>query len=365
MGISVFHLDIEKGWRGGQVQLLGLIEELGKSGGQINCFLLHHHRNETWKKSRVLSQNAKFSYHGWHQIFSIVRFIKKNNITIIHAHSSRSQDIALALSFILPGLKTVVSRKVDFHRGKGWYNRYKYITPKVSLWIAVSHGVKSVLVADGVASEKIAVVHDGIRVSRWQKPADKMVVERLKQKLSIDKNSIVFGIVAALVDHKDHRTLFHAFKQVVEKLPRARLVVVGDGELSEELLVLREKLGLEKTLFMVGFQSEIEPYFSLFDIFVLSSHMEGLGSSLIDAMACGLPVVATEAGGIPELVIDKENGVLVPIRDSDALAQAMVLVAGNEKLKKKFSRNNIIRAKEFDVSVMAGKTRDLYLGLSG
>jgi glycosyltransferase involved in cell wall biosynthesis len=132
------------------------------------------------------------------------------------------------------------------------------------------------------------------------------------------------GNVAALTEHKDHDTLIRAAAQVVERQPRARFVIVGDGELREPLTALAASLGLAEHVVFTGFRRDIDRLMPAFDVFCLSSILEGLGTSLLDAMSFSRPIVATRAGGISEAVADGETGLLVVPRDIGGLAVALL-----------------------------------------
>ena len=123
--------------------------------------------------------------------------------------------------------------------------------------------------------------------------------------------------VAALVPHKGQRHLIDAFAEVVRAVPDARLVILGQGELHDALSRQVHQHGLDKHVMLPGFRTDVLSLMKTADIFVMSSVMEGLGTSLLDAMACARPIVATDTGGIPEVVVHEETGLLVPPRDAE------------------------------------------------
>ena len=136
------------------------------------------------------------------------------------------------------------------------------------------------------------------------------------------------GNVAALTGHKDHATLVEAMALLRPRAPEARLVIAGEGELRSDLEALVRERGLEDRVIFAGFRRDLDRLLPAFSVFCLSSHLEGLGTSVLDAMAFGLPVVATAAGGIPEAVQDGVTGRVVPPRDPGALAGALAEVLG-------------------------------------
>jgi len=144
--------------------------------------------------------------------------------------------------------------------------------------------------------------------------------------LGVPAGAPVVGNVAALTGHKDHATLLAAAARVIARVPEARFVIVGQGELEGRLRMQAQALGLEGRVVFAGFRPDVDALIPAFDVFCLSSHMEGLGTSLLDAMCYGRAVVGTAAGGIPEAVEDGVTGRVVPPRQPDALAAALTEV---------------------------------------
>jgi glycosyltransferase involved in cell wall biosynthesis len=145
-----------------------------------------------------------------------------------------------------------------------------------------------------------------------------------RRELGWKPGEALVGNVAHLADHKGQRYLVEAIPRVLLECPRTRFVIVGEGELEEELKSLAASLGLGDRLTFTGFRTDVPAILDALDLFVMSSHLEGLGTIVLDAMAAGKPVVATRAGGIPEIIEDGRSGLLVPARDPAALAAAVV-----------------------------------------
>ena len=150
------------------------------------------------------------------------------------------------------------------------------------------------------------------------------------EALWLPHHAPLVGNVAALVPHKGQRYLIEAAHLVVREIPDARFVILGEGELREHLERLVHEHNLEKHVLLPGFRTDVLGCIKGFDVFAMSSVTEGLGTSLLDAMACATPIVATRTGGIPEIVEDGVNGLLVPPRDAPALARAIVRLLNDE-----------------------------------
>jgi glycosyltransferase involved in cell wall biosynthesis len=171
--------------------------------------------------------------------------------------------------------------------------------------------------------------------------------------------------VAALVPHKGQRYLIEAAHLVVQKIPDARFVIFGEGELREHLEHLVREHHLEKHVLLPGFRTDVIGCIKGFDLFVMSSVTEGLGTSLLDAMACRKAIVATRAGGIPEVVDEGRTGRLVDPRDPRQLADAIVTLIQDEAMRKRMADAGYARVrKRFTVERMVADTAAVYARLA-
>jgi glycosyltransferase involved in cell wall biosynthesis len=179
-----------------------------------------------------------------------------------------------------------------------------------------------VLLRSRLPEERLRLVHEGVP-DRAPRPGGRAAL----RELGVRDDAPVVGNVAALADHKDHATLLEAAARVVKERPDVRFLIVGEGERRDSLLAHRLRLGLEDQVIFAGFRSDLDSLIPAFDVFCLSSRLEGLGTSLLDAMAFARPIVATGAGGIPDAVVDGLNGRVVPVGDPAALAAALLELA--------------------------------------
>jgi glycosyltransferase involved in cell wall biosynthesis len=255
---------------------------------------------------------------------------------------------AAALGGLAPAL--VASRRVDFHLNKNSLARWKH--RQVDCFIAASEAIRLMLLADGVPADRTVTVHEGIDLHHvLAAPA-----VNIHEAFFLPHGAPVVGNVAALVPHKGQRHLVEAAHLVVQEVPDARFVILGEGELREHLERQVREHHLEKHVLLPGFRPDVLGCMKRFDVFAMSSITEGLGTSLLDAMACSRPIVATTAGGIPEVVEDGVTGTLVPPRDHQAMASAIVTLladphrrqamgaAGHERLKERFTVERMISA---------------------
>jgi glycosyltransferase involved in cell wall biosynthesis len=246
---------------------------------------------------------------------------------------------------------------IDTHRAK----RRKYLDRRVDRYLAISSGVERCLLNGGVKPERIRRVPSGIDLSRFERvSAD----TEWRKSLELPEGRVLMGSVAALAPHKDQPTLLQAFARMLRMGIDAHLVILGEGGQRRRLESLCLELGVGDRVIMPGFTREVLPRMLCFDLFVLSSHLEGLGTAILDAMALGLSVVATRTGGIPDAVIEGETGRLVPPRDVEGMAHAMAAMARDPELRRRMGDAGRERVRaHFDVRRTVELTMEAYAEL--
>jgi glycosyltransferase involved in cell wall biosynthesis len=328
----VVMVNTEHGWRGGENQLLLLVRGLPAACPVVTvCQPGSPLADELRRHGCALRELAMGGQLDLLAAWRLRRLARDLDARALHAHTSHAH--ALCLLAALGGDPPVlVTRRVDFPVKRGVVARWKY-GARVRRFIAVSAAVAEVLAAGGVARERIAVIRDGVDPERFAAAAPPV----LRRELALPDGAVLVGCVAQLTDHKDHRTLLAAWAEVEARAPQAWLAIVGQGELEAELKAQAATLGLKRAVF-TGFRRDMPEVMRSLDVFTLSSHLEGLGSSVMDAMFCGLPVVATWAGGLGELVADGVTGLLVGVRDHQALATALARVILDPALRQCFGQ---------------------------
>jgi len=181
--------------------------------------------------------------------------------------------------------------------------------------------------ADGVIGSrivprgKVRLIHNGIDLSVFRQRHDRVVVRR---SLGIAPEAVVVGTVGRLTEVKNQELLIRAFAQVKGQIPEAHLILVGDGPLAGELRDLAASLGVDESVHFAGYQPNSAPYLQAFDVFALTSRSEGMPQSVLEASACGIPVVASRVGGLPELIEHGRTGVLFDPGDQPGLESALM-----------------------------------------
>ena len=216
-----------------------------------------------------------------------------------------------------------VSQIIHLHYTVGpWLGRWTLRQLRRSARVvAVSDFIRRDAIAHGVAAERVQVVLNPIAVSP---PPPAQEVEEVRRSLGIERGQPVAGIVSRIDEGKGHDDVLAAFAQVLQQIPRARLLVVGDGYLRARVETAIAARGLGASVQMLGFRRDVPAILGLIDVFLHPSRSDPCPLGVLEASAAGKPVLAYAEGGIPELVADGQTGVLVPTGETAALAAALL-----------------------------------------
>jgi glycosyltransferase involved in cell wall biosynthesis len=356
------HIDTAHTWRGGQNQVLLTVNGLRAIGHQTA--LVAHPDGELKRRAAEgldLIPLAPRTEMDLSAAWKLARVIKRLQPDVIHAHDPHGVAMAalarsLGAASLGPKMPALVAaRRVDFHLKSNAFSRWKY--RQVDCFIAASEAIRHMLVADGIPDDRAVTVHEGIDLDHV------LSVPRVNvhETFWLPHQAPVIGNIAALVPHKGQRHLIDAAHEVVQTVPDARVLIFGEGELREPLERQVRDYHLEKHVLLPGFRTDVLGCLKDVDLFVMSSVTEGLGTSLLDAMACARPIVATNAGGIPEVVEDGVTGMLVPPRDHHRLASAIVELLKNPDLRDRFGRAGFERLQQrFTLERMVNATAEVY-----
>jgi glycosyltransferase involved in cell wall biosynthesis len=358
------HIDTQRTWRGGQRQVLLTVLGLRERG--YRSVLVAHPEGELAQRASEghdllkLAPRTEVDLHaGWR----LSRIIKELKPDVVHAHDPHAvaaASLALAFNTSVARPPLMASRRVAFHLKAHAFSRWKY--HQVDCFLAASESIHSVLLNDGVEASKIVTVYEGIDIHRIQ--AETPV--NIHAELWLPVHAPIVGATGALTAEKGHRHLIDAAALVVREVPDARFVILGEGDHRPVLERQIKELRLDKHVFLPGFRADVLGFLQSFDLFVMPSIFEGLGTSLLDAMAAGKATVATRTGGIPEVVVDGDTGLLVPPRDHHALAQAIVTLLKDEQLRKQMGAAGLERVQRvFSADRMVERTLDVYRAYAG
>ncbi len=311
--MRVLQIDSGREWRGGQNQVRLLCRELVRETG-VEQVLVTKRGSELARRAvgdgtivTEASWGPSLDPRAW---FCIKRTIASFEPDIVHAHDSHA--LWLVRGEEQDG-RLLATRRVDFHvrRFSSWRH--------VDRIIAISNAVKQVLVADGIPGAEISVVPDGIDPDEVRRAAVQPL--NVRARLGLLPGTPLAVNVAALVDHKDQRMLIRAAEHARAARPDLHWAIAGEGELRGSLSAEIARLGLADRVHLLGYVEAADALIRESDVLVMSSKEEGFGSVILNALALDKPVVATAAGGIPEIL---PAGALVPVGDAEALARKVV-----------------------------------------
>lgn len=293
--------------------------------------------------------------------FKLRKILKRTQFDLIHAQTRVTQVIASNVSKFSK-LPVVTTCHGFFKKRLGrilfpcWGSRV----------IAISEAVKNHLIKDlSVKEDIIRVIHNGIDMNKFCVSYNSVQITEFKRQFGL-KDGPVIGIIARLSSVKGHKFLIEAFSKVLKEKPAAQLFIAGSGPEEKKLIDLVNNLGIAKNVIFQPPVSDTTKPLSVMDIFVMPSIQEGLGLSIIEAMALGKPVIATDVGGISTLVKDRKTGLLVPPHDPDKLADAILNLLEDKLMRQKIGLNAKEYVREnFKLEDMASKVENVYREVLG
>ena len=344
LGRRVIHLASGREWRGGQNQVLLLARALAARTSDIEQIVITGRRSRL--AERLVAEGVPVRAVGWRAGLSLAALagtIREavRGPALIHAHDAHALTIA-GVAGILTGAPYLATRRVDFPlRRPALWRRAERI-------IAISDAVRSVLLADGIAPERVVRVHSGIDLEavRRTRSGD------IRARLGLPESGPLAVAVGALVAHKDHATLIGAAAALHRTRPGLHWVIAGEGPLRGALEDRIAAHTLGERVHLPGHVSEPLRLIAAADVFVMSSREEGLGTSVLDAMALDVPIAATRAGGIPEM-LDQGAGLLSPPGDAGALADSVARILDDQALRASLVGRAQDRVEEFSATAMA------------
>jgi L-malate glycosyltransferase len=354
--VRIAHLDTGRSWRGGQAQVLHLVRGLAARGH--SCLLLAPPGPLLERAQAAGIEGRPWWPRAEWDVVAVLRAageLRRFGAEIAHCHSAHAHATGVPAARLAGVPGAVVSRRVDFAVGGNALSRLKYRLP-VDRYLCISRGVMEVMRAGGIPAERLALVPSGVELPAAGVRDPGAGAADLRGLLGVAPETPVVGTVAALAPHKDHATLLRAAATVVARRPDVHFAWVGEGERRAALERQRAELGLERHVHLLGFRGDALGLLAQFTVFALSSHLEGLCTSLLDAQSLGVPVVATAVGGVPDVVEDDRTGRLVPGRDPGALAEALLAALEQPGERRRWAEAALVSVRRFDVSRMVERT---------
>lgn len=309
--------------------------------------------------------------YSFKSLWLLRKYIKEHGIELVHSHGKGAGMYARPLKLLCPGVKVVHTFHGIYLERYGTLVRKIYCTIEhllrkwTDVFICVSESEKEEALRLGFAfPERTEIIYNGVDVKLFQ--STEVEREDYLKEFNFPENTCIAGCVARLEYMKGHRYLIEAFKSVCERHPQCRLILVGDGPDRQQIEALVQKFGLEEKVILTGFRHDIPRLLKIFDIFVSASLKEGMPYTLIEALAAGIPVVATDVIGNRDVIQDGYNGLLARPENSGDLAEKICQAIEYPEDNLRYVRAGAeTTEKKFTVDVSVHKLYEVYKGLLG
>ncbi|MDJ0808229.1 MAG: glycosyltransferase family 4 protein [Gammaproteobacteria bacterium] len=360
--MKILHIEAGRHLYGGALQVAYLIEGLERRG--IECVLVccagSAIAQSYRKRLASLYEMAMGGDLDLAMIWRIGRIIKRERPDLVHLHSRRGAEILGGLAARQAGVPVVLSRRVD-NPEHSLVVRWKYrLYDKV---ITISEGIYRVLLEEGVAADKLVCVRSAVSPDAYQQACDH---SWFRDTLGLEARAKVLGVIAQLIPRKGHRFLLEALPGLLESFPTLKVVFFGQGAEEARLRQQVDALNLQDKVIFAGFRTDLPKILPCLDLVVHPALMEGLGISLLQAAGAGVPIVAVDSGGMPEVVRDGHNGLLVPPGDSAALRRAIHgLLSDRSMMTRMGQAGAALVAREFSIDRMVEGNLQVYRELCG
>ncbi len=353
--MRVLNISSEDSWRGGEQQIAYLISGANDVDHYVYC------RENSPFEEHCRESGISFRSGSFHPLMllnsasRVRKYCEDKSIDLVHCHTGKAH--LLAYFALLTGLKTpvVASRRIATPPSDFVFTRMRYDHPGVRRIICVSEDIQKTMEEYLRSPEKALTIHSGIDAEKFQKPSFD-----LHTRLGIAKSRQIAGTIAALTEEKDLDTFLEAARIVLNEGFDVHFIIVGEGDLREQLIRKTTELSLETHVTFTGYVDNPLDYLQQFDLFLLTSRNEGLGTSILDAFACNVPVIASRTGGIPELVQHGETGLLAGPGAPGEFAAGIIRLLENPPESKSITRNARESLAKFTYEEMVRKTEQCY-----
>jgi len=353
----VLHVDSGRTWRGGQAQVGYLLAGLAAMGHPV--MLAAPGGAPLAEKARTLGiETVDFRPHGdldAGAALSLAASARRFRAELVHGHAAGAH-LAASVAGRMARAQVIITRRLDLPIGQGLLSRWKYRNG-VDRYVAISRCVARSLEAGGVEPERIRVVYSGVPVNDVPRADDPLARSAARKALGLPADEMVAGLVGAMTPQKGYDLAIEAMARIRVPL---RLVCLGEGPDRESIERQVAALGLQERVVLAGFRSDVPNLLPAFDFLVAPSRHEGLGTSVLEAMAAGLAVVATRVAEFEEVLDQGAAGRLVKAGDVEELAAAMTGLAGDAPERMMLAGRARERAHRYAVSEMVSGNVRVY-----
>ena len=356
--IRVLRILHNLGGGGVQRRLLSLIPYLDD---KFSFHIISFKEGKLENQFREVAENVKIiPRHSKFDPICISRtrnYIKKFSFPIVHTHTHKPNTTG-RISAILSKTPVIIAQEHNVDEWKGKFQRWidvklSYHTDKI---IAVSQAVADFYISIGIPEEKILIIYNGVEIDKFLQSSEE------KKKNSWECEPIV-GFVGRLHPQKGIEDLIKIGEEVKKSLGKVKFLVIGDGPLKKWLLNEIEKRNLKKNFFLLGERDDLPKLYAKMQVLLLPSYREGFPNVILEAMASGIPVVATDAGGVKEILEDGKTGFIVEKGDVKNMAKYVLLILKDKKIREYMWYHSKKRISLFSIEKMAEETKNLYMRL--
>jgi L-malate glycosyltransferase len=357
--LKILHLSSEKTWRGGEQQIAYLIDELNAMDVENLVAARAGSAFEKHCQSNAIKMTA-FPFKNSFDVttaLGIKHLCTTEQIDLIHLHSAKSHAIGVLSAMLGNKKPLILSRRVDFVPKRNMLTRLKYNHNAIKRIVGVSDKITSIM-KNYVKNPSLCItVHSGVDLEKFgNRPAE----NSLRKEFNIAGQTMLIGNTSALEGHKDYFTFIETIKKLAEAGIPVKAFIIGDGSQKERLQEFVKQKELTAHVIFTGFRKDIIRILPDLDLFLMTSNEEGLGTSVLDAFLAKVPVVATKAGGIPEMVIHEKTGMLAPVGDAGTLADHIKRVFHDNTLRDRIIGGASEKVSEFSKELTAKKTLAVY-----
>ena len=316
-------------------------------------------------RTEIFPVDRLYSPAGLWQMCRFRQYIKRNRIDAVHGFMNKSGAFAV-LAAIRSSCRVVITSRLNTGY---WYTPrllrfFRFLNLYTTHIFTNSACARDITVRiEGVSPGKVAVVYAGVDLVRYASSSGDL---RASALLGIPEHVAVVGIVATFRPVKDLALFLRAARIVLDEAPHTAFLLVGHGELKADLERLADELGIRNSVFLSDGRGAVPDYLARMSIACLTSQSEGLPNAILEYMAAGLPVVATDVGGVSELVEDGVTGCLVRDRTPEAVAASIIRLLRDDALRTGMGSMGLERARSrFDMAAAVKRLEDFYIGAAG
>ena len=368
--MRVCHVMTADLWAGAEVQVATTLSHLAQRGDMSVAALLFNHgrlEDELRRLGVAVTVIDESTHNAFRILLRLRAYLRDHQIDLVHTHRYKDTVlgmIAARLAGVPHAIRTMHGLREPMHGWSDWkFRLYEALDNAVlhccaDRVVAVSGRMTAALIGGGFRRPLITTIHNGIDV---QKVVARRPVQQTRQELAVADGTLVVGTAGRLSAVKGHDTFLRAARLVLDREPGARFVIAGSGPLEDELMALASELGIARACRFLGARHDVHDVMAAMDVFVLPSLNEGLPMAILEAMALGKAVVATNVGGLPEVVRHRDSGLLVPAGEPRAIADACLELAQDREWALRLgARARAVVAQEFSHHRNGEMVSDLY-----